>query len=222
VEDEQLKDLLRSLPDNPIAYGRVVEALFNASSSSTPQTSASNAATGLSAAAAWGGGGDAGGVTTAIGGGGGVEGSTAAAAAGAAIPLAELPGVPMITNVDVVDAVVKVVRDVATCHGAISMSSTLLGVAHPAAPKDAVRLLSPSGTQVWNGAFSAGYRTRPSMFGVCVGLGSACIASLFAEAAALLAARSTNQQEKVPHPASKLCLVRCLHLCIGRSTFCRQ
>lgn len=29
LEDEQLKDLLRSLPDNPVAYERVIDSLFS-------------------------------------------------------------------------------------------------------------------------------------------------------------------------------------------------
>ena len=152
MEDEQLKDLLRSLPDNPIAYGRVVEALFNASSSSSHAQVATSSA-GTATSTNWGGGGSVSGFTDA-----GVESGGAAAAAGGgaaggggAVPLAELPGVPMSTSVDVVEVVVRVVREVATCHGAIPMTSTPLGVAHAAAPKDAVRLLSPSGTQVGGG-----------------------------------------------------------------------
>lgn len=33
LEDEQLKDLLRSLPDNPLAYERVIDSLFSIGSS---------------------------------------------------------------------------------------------------------------------------------------------------------------------------------------------
>lgn len=33
LEDEQLKDLLRSLPDNPVAYERVIDSLFSIGSS---------------------------------------------------------------------------------------------------------------------------------------------------------------------------------------------
>lgn len=37
LEDEQLKDLLRSLPDNPVAYERVIDSLFSIGSSKEQQ-----------------------------------------------------------------------------------------------------------------------------------------------------------------------------------------
>jgi len=159
LEDEQLKDLLRSLPDNEIAYERVVDSLFSISTSREPQ------AAGLGAAPARAGSGQG---STAAGAAGSGGGSAARAvqslmpARGAAgveglhgagllasqqgpLPLGELPGVPLDAHLDKEEEVIKVVREVAGLHGAVQMSSAPLGLSHLGLPRDAVRVLSPSG-----------------------------------------------------------------------------
>jgi hypothetical protein len=141
LEDEQLKDVLRSLPDNPTAYQRVVDALF--------ATSTSQAAAAASAASAATGGKTSGGAGVATA--GGVTSGTspaAAAAAAAAVPLAEMPGAPLPVRQEVVAAVVRAVKWVGHTVGAVTMTSSPLGAWHPALPPEAVRLLSPSGAQV--------------------------------------------------------------------------
>jgi hypothetical protein len=107
VEDEQLKDLLRSLPNNPTTYERVVEAVF-----ATATTAASSSAGGPAAVA---GGADRDPDGGAADGGGMAVGSSVAVGAGGVVgPLAlgELPGVPLNVHVDVRDAVTRVVHDV--------------------------------------------------------------------------------------------------------------
>lgn len=161
LEDEQLKDLLRSLPDNEVAYERVVDSLFGISTSREPQ------AAGLGPSPK---GGSGGGGSTAAGGSGpaaaasrAVQSLTSARAAGGVeglhgagllssqqgpIPLGELPGAPLDAHLDKEDEVVKVVRDVTALHGAVQMSSAPLGLSHLGLPKDAVRFLAPSGAVI--------------------------------------------------------------------------
>lgn len=167
LEDEQLKDLLRSLPDNEIAYERVVESLFSISTGREPQAAGLGPSAAAAAAA-----------KGAAGSGGGAASTPAAAAAAASravqaltparaaagmeglrgagllssqqgvLPLGELPGAPVDAHLDKEEEVVKVVRDVATLHGAVHMSSAPLGLSHLGLPRDAVRFLAPSGAVV--------------------------------------------------------------------------
>lgn len=162
LEDEQLKDLLRSLPDNEIAYERVVDSLFSISTSREPQ------AAGFGPSPIKGGSG--GGGTAGAGPGGpaaaasravqsltparaatGVEGLHGAgllASQQGALPLGELPGAPVDAHLDKEEEVVKVVKEVAGLHGAVQMSSAGLGLSHLGLPRDAVRFLAPSGAVV--------------------------------------------------------------------------
>jgi hypothetical protein len=135
VEDEQLKDLLRSLPDNPIAYERVVDSLFIISSSkersqglpglpritsTTPAAAATAASNETNPAAA--------GVD-------GLVGSGLLTSQQCILPLSELPGAPLDCHLDVEEAVCRVVKEVCSVHGALQMSSTSLGLSHTALPK---------------------------------------------------------------------------------------
>jgi hypothetical protein len=96
VEDEQLKDLVRSLPNNPSTYERVVEAIFSTSAASA--SSAAAAAADVD--------GEDGGASAAAAGGGGSGGALGP------MTLGELPGAPLNVHVDVRDAVTRVARDV--------------------------------------------------------------------------------------------------------------
>jgi hypothetical protein len=136
VEDEQLKDLLRSLPDNPIAYERVVDSLFTISSSKERaqglpglprSTSSAAAAAGSEAAAAA--------AAAAAGGVDGLVGSGLLTSQQCMLPLSELPGAPLDCHLDVEEVVCRVVREVCSVHGAVQMSSTSLGLSHVALPK---------------------------------------------------------------------------------------
>lgn len=125
VEDEQIKDLIRSLPDNPDTYERVVDAIFAASNSSNPDGLAAIGTAGFNA-----GGGEAsrGGNT-----GRSSTGGNLGALLGG-IALSEMPGAPLNTHVAVADHVVKVVADVCSCHGAVPMASSqvcMTGHHHP-------------------------------------------------------------------------------------------
>lgn len=51
----------------------------------------------------------------------------------------------MDAHLDKEEDVIKVVKEVAGLHGAVQMSSSSLGLSHLGLPRDAVRLLSPSG-----------------------------------------------------------------------------
>jgi hypothetical protein len=156
LEDEQLKDLLRSLPDNEIAYERVVDSLFSISTSREPQA----AGLGPSPGKAGSGSGSAGAavaasravqsVTPARAAAGleGLHGAGLLSSQQGALPLGELPGAPVDAHLDKEDDVVKVVKDVAGLHGAVQMSSALLGLSHLGLPRDAVRFLAPSGAVV--------------------------------------------------------------------------
>ncbi|KIZ01806.1 putative serine/threonine-protein kinase GCN2 [Monoraphidium neglectum] len=114
-------------------YERVVEAIF-----STSAASASSAA----AAAADVDGGDGGASAAATGGGGGGGGALGP------MSLGELPGAPLNVHVDVRDAVTRVARDVFRAHSAVPVASNVVGIAHAGLPRDAVRLLAPSGAQI--------------------------------------------------------------------------
>jgi len=70
------------------------------------------------------------------------------ASQGAALSLGELPGAPLDSHLLVEEAVIKVVRDVCSVHGAVQMSSSDLGLSHVGLPKDAAKFLAPSGVQV--------------------------------------------------------------------------
>lgn len=152
LEDEQLKDLLRSLPDNEIAYERVVDSLFSISTSREPQ------ATGLGPGAAKVSGSSGGAaaraaqaLTSVQAHASGVEGLRGAgllASQQGVLPIGELPGVPLDAHLDREDEVTKVVRDVSVLHGAVQLSSSPLGLSHLGLPKDAVRFLAPSGAVV--------------------------------------------------------------------------
>jgi hypothetical protein len=133
VEDEQLKDLLRSLPDNPIAYERVVDSLFNISSSKErlqglPGLPRSTSATPAAATAAPNDAAAAAGVD-------GLVGSGLLMSQQCMLPLSELPGAPLDCHLDVEEAVCRVVKEVCSVHGALQMSSTSLGLSHMALPK---------------------------------------------------------------------------------------
>jgi hypothetical protein len=104
VEDEQLKDLVRSLPNNPATYERVVDAIFQTAALAAP-------AAGASADLDGSGGGDGGGAAGAGAGGGG------GGSALGPLALGELPGVPINVHVEVRDAVTRVVHDVFRCGG---------------------------------------------------------------------------------------------------------
>jgi hypothetical protein len=157
LEDEQLKDLLRSLPDNEVAYERVVDSLFAISTGREPL------AAGLRVNGAAGqqqqqqqqqrGGGAAGAALTlaparAAAGEGGLQGAGLLAAQQGRLALGELPGAPLDTHLAHEEEVVKVVKDVAALHGAVHMSSAPMGLSHHGLPQDAVRLLAPSGAVV--------------------------------------------------------------------------
>lgn len=141
VEDEQLKDLLRSLPDNPTAYERVVESLFTISSTKERQqglpgllrTSSSGAGLASAAAAAGAGAGSSGSSIDAAE--WGLMGSGMLAAQQGVLPLSELPGAPLDCHLELEEAVCKVVKEVCSVHGAVQMSSTSLGLSHMALPK---------------------------------------------------------------------------------------
>ncbi|KAI8469455.1 MAG: hypothetical protein J3K34DRAFT_459347 [Monoraphidium minutum] len=126
VEDEQLKDLVRSLPANPAAYERVVDAIFSTAASAPPAAP----------------GGDDGGE----GGGGGAGGGGGSGMG--PMGLGELPGAPLNVHVSVRDAVARVVHDVFRSHSAVPVASNVVGIAHAGLPRDAVRLLAPSGAQI--------------------------------------------------------------------------
>jgi hypothetical protein len=136
VEDEQLKDLLRSLPDNPIAYERVVDSLFNISSSKErsqglpglPRSTSTPAAAAAATAAC-------NEANPAAAGVDGLVGSGLLTSQQCMLPLSELPGAPLDCHLDVEEAVCRVVKEVCSVHGALQMSSTSLGLSHMALPK---------------------------------------------------------------------------------------
>ncbi|GAX82154.1 hypothetical protein CEUSTIGMA_g9582.t1 [Chlamydomonas eustigma] len=133
VEDEQLKDLLRSLPDNSDAYEQVVDAIFG--------TVANRQATRAVAAAVGVGNGGfmvpglPGGETVVIEGG------------GPGLTLYEQAGSPASIQVHLQDTVLKCLRRVFDNHCAVPMTSQPIGVAHPNhLNSNAVRMLLPSGS----------------------------------------------------------------------------
>jgi hypothetical protein len=156
LEDEQLKDLLRSLPDNEIACERVVDSLFSISTSREPQ------ATGLgpSPSKASSGGSSAGAAAAAARavqsvtparaavGVDGLRGAGLLSSQQGPLPLGELPGAPLDAHLDKEEDVVKVVKDVAVLHGALQTSSAMIGLSHLGLPRDAARFLAPSGAVV--------------------------------------------------------------------------
>lgn len=157
LEDEQLKDLLRSLPDNEIAYERVVDSLFSISTSREPQA----AGLGPSPSKAGSGGGSSTGTAAAAAravqsvtparaatGVEGLHGAGLLSSQQGALPLGELPGAPVDAHLDKEDDVVRVVKEAAGLHGAVQMSSAMLGLSHLGMPRDAVRFLAPSGAVV--------------------------------------------------------------------------
>jgi len=97
VEDEQLKDLVRSLPNNPNTYERVVEAIFATAAATSPGMM------GGDLEGAEGPGSSPGGAGSSPVGPGGMLGPLA---------LGELPGVPLNVHVEVRDSVKRVVHDV--------------------------------------------------------------------------------------------------------------
>lgn len=121
LEDEQLKDLLRSLPDNAAAYERVVDSLFSISSSKERSQGlpSLNAAANAAAAA----------------GADGLVGSGLLSSQQCSLPLSELPGAPLECHLELEEGVCRVVREVCSVHGAVQMSSTSLGLSHVALPK---------------------------------------------------------------------------------------
>lgn len=158
LEDEQLKDLLRSLPDNEIAYERVVDSLFSISTSREPQATGlgppAAAAGGKAGGSGGGGGGSAARALQALtparaaSGGEGLQGAGLLASQQGPLPLGELPGAPLDAHLELNEVVTKAVRDVAVLHGAVQMSSAPLGLSHLGLPRDAVRFLAPSGAVV--------------------------------------------------------------------------
>lgn len=104
VEDEQLKDLLRSLPDNVETFERVVEAVFSAAGKPN-------------------GGGVGGGQAVSAGGSGSGGGAGAALPVLGRLPPAGAPGAPQAADVHLRDAVLRHVRNVFACHGLVPMSS---------------------------------------------------------------------------------------------------
>lgn len=161
VQDEQLKDLLRSLPDNPVAYERVVDSLFAISDNKDKQAAAAAAAAAVASSASALGAqsnsssGPAG--TAAVGDPGAALSALVEAgllvSQGTTLSLGELPGAPLDSHLQVEEAVTKVVRDVCSVHGAVQMSSTDLGLSHVGLPKDAAKFLAPSGVQVRNASY---------------------------------------------------------------------
>ncbi|KAF8070961.1 GCN2 [Scenedesmus sp. PABB004] len=137
LEDEALTDLLRSLPDNPLAAERVLDALF--------AIGAAKERAGEPGGAAPGGGSGGGGCAA---GEAGLLGTGLLASQQSALSLGELPGAPLDVPLELHDAVVRAVRDVCVAHGAVQMCSSSLGLGHAALPRDAVRYLAPSGAQV--------------------------------------------------------------------------
>jgi hypothetical protein len=119
LEDEQLKDLLRSLPDNEIAYERVVDSLFSISTGREPQAAGLQASSqgGKGTGSGGGGGGGVGGAAgaaaravqsltpaRAAGGVEGLHGAGLLASQQGALPLGELPGAPVDAHLDKVRA----------------------------------------------------------------------------------------------------------------------
>jgi hypothetical protein len=131
VEDEQLKDLLRSLPDNPIAYERVIDSLFSISSSKERSQGLPGLPRSTSSPAAGAGAAN----EAAAAGVDGLVGSGLLTSQQCMLPLSELPGAPLDCHLDVEDAVCRVLREVCSVHGAVQMSSTSLGLSHMALPK---------------------------------------------------------------------------------------
>uniref|UniRef100_A0A061SEW0 Eukaryotic translation initiation factor 2-alpha kinase 4 n=1 Tax=Tetraselmis sp. GSL018 TaxID=582737 RepID=A0A061SEW0_9CHLO len=100
VGDEQLKDLLRSLPNNPIAHERTIEAIFEISAAAPPVSGFGQS----------------------------------------------LPGTPVSekASASAHKAVTGAVKSVFESHGAVAMSSGLVGPAYPSMPRQAPRLLARS------------------------------------------------------------------------------
>ena len=59
-----------------------------------------------------------------------------------------MPGAPRNSHMRVRERVVRTVKDVFACHGAVPMASMQLGLAHAGLPADTVRVLAPSGVQL--------------------------------------------------------------------------
>lgn len=108
LEDEQLKDLLRSLPDNEIAYERVVDSLFSISTGREPQAAGFRSPSSGKGGGS-GGGGAAGAAARAVqsltparaaGGVEGLHGAGLLASQQGVLPLGELPGAPVDAHLD--------------------------------------------------------------------------------------------------------------------------
>lgn len=94
VEDEQVADLVRSLPNNPNTYERVVEAIFACSPSAAPGLPQAGSGPPPDSAGA------------------GAAGQGAGQGELGPLALGELPGAPVNLHVEVRDAVTRVVHEV--------------------------------------------------------------------------------------------------------------
>ncbi len=119
MEDEQLKDLLRSLPENPDTFSRVLDALF----ASAPQARAGTGAVGSRSSggrAAF----DARGFSSGLTGSGmDAGGASSLLQLGSGVALSEVPGAPGQGSVPVLEYVQRVVGEVFGEHGAIPIAS---------------------------------------------------------------------------------------------------
>ncbi len=59
-----------------------------------------------------------------------------------------MPGAPRNSHMRMRDRVVRTVKEIFSCHGAVPMASMQLGLAHAGLPSDTVRVLAPSGVQL--------------------------------------------------------------------------
>ena len=139
VGDEQLKDLLRSLPDNPTAQDQILEALF----ASTPTTTAPTATPPPKQSSGGSSGSSRSKHTTTN-----TTAYTQTAAFGGTVPVtagAPLPG-PQFPEAR--EKVLSALRSGFSRHGAVAMSSVDIGEASPDDPKIAAHVLTRLGVRM--------------------------------------------------------------------------
>eukprot|EP00798_Chlamydomonas_sp_ICE-L_P001600 gene1601-32989_t len=148
VGDEQLQDLLRSLPDNAETYERVVDAIFmlnNRSKTGGGMGSVGGPSAAPHAGPAWrplggaGGGSRLGGASDKGG------GAFTSVPAGLRVDQDHIPGMPQSVAVSLRERVLKSVKQAFGSHGAVPMTSSQVGFTHAHLPADAARMLSPQG-----------------------------------------------------------------------------